>query len=375
MTRWKFLRPQALKEARLAYSEGQLPLSDFKKIQESEIKRLVKEEVNVGLKAVTDGEFNRSWWHLDFLWGLNGVGTYEQEDSYKFHGAKTRTTNIELTGKVAFNPEHPFFADFNYLKSLLPEGVDLSYFPSPLRLIAKIVIGRSKNRLGGGPPPGIFFLLGESFGEKEGGNSLDDLAQAYHETLLHFYELGARYIQLDDTTWAYLIARLLDDPENHEKYVKMCEDIVYLVNKLLKDLPEDLRVSTHICRGNFKSTYLFEGSYEPVAKYLGQLNYDTFFLEYDDARSGSFAPLAEIWNQRKEVLLVLGLFTSKHPELEKYEDIKARLDEALESIPLENLALSTQCGFASTEEGNDLTEEEEWAKLAHIKKIVDKIWK
>lgn len=112
-----------------------------------------------------------------------------------------------------------------------------------------------------------------------------------------------------------------------------------------------------------------------MAKYLGQLNYDTFFLEYDDARSGSFAPLAEIWNQRKDVLLVLGLFTSKHPELEKYEDIKARLDEALESIPLENLALSTQCGFASTEEGNDLTEEEEWAKLAHIKKIVDKIWK
>lgn len=167
---------------------------------------------------------------------------------------------------------------------------------------------------------------------------------------------------------------MLDDPENHEKYVKMCEDIVYVVNKLLEDLPEDLRVSTHICRGNFKSTYLFEGSYEPVAKYLGQLNYDTFFLEYDDARSGSFAPLAEIWNQRNDVLIVLGLFTSKHPELEKYEEIKARLDEALESVPLKNLALSTQCGFASTEEGNSLTQAEQWAKLAHIKNIVDKIW-
>ena len=259
-----------------------------------------------------------------------------------------------MTGKVAFNPEHPFFADFNYLKSLLPEGVEPKVtIPSPSLI---------PNRDGRSDRWPEFYGSWEEF--------LDDLAQAYHETLLHFYELGARYIQLDDTTWAYLIARLLDDPENHEKYVKMCEDIVYLVNKLLKDLPEDLRVSTHICRGNFKSTYLFEGSYEPVAKYLGQLNYDTFFLEYDDARSGSFAPLAEIWNQRKDVLLVLGLFTSKHPELEKYEDIKARLDEALESIPLENLALSTQCGFASTEEGNDLTEEEEWAKLAHIKKKV-----
>ncbi|WP_190289034.1 vitamin B12 independent methionine synthase [Lactococcus kimchii] len=353
-----FLRPQALKEARAAYNAGEISLEKLKEVQQAEIKNLVKNEAATGLAAVTDGEFNRSWWHLDFLWGLNGVEAYEQEDSYKFHGAKTRTTNIQLTGKVAFNPEHPFFADFEFLKSVLPDGVEPKVtIPSPSLI---------PNRDGRSDRWPEFYGTWEEF--------LDDLAQAYHETLLHFYELGARYIQLDDTTWAYLIARLLDDPANHEKYVKMSEDIVYVINKLLKDLPEDLRVSTHICRGNFKSTYLFEGSYEPVAKYLGQLNYDTFFLEYDDARSGSFAPLPEIWNQRKNVLLVLGVFTSKHPELEAISDIQERLDEATKYVPLENLALSTQCGFASTEEGNDLTEEEQWAKLSHIKAIADKIW-
>ena len=353
-----FLRPQALKEARTAYADGKISLEDFKKVQQEEITKLVKNEAKVGLKAVTDGEFNRSWWHLDFLWGLNGVGTYEQEDSYKFHGAKTRTTNIELTGKIAFNPEHPFFEDFKFLQSVLPEGVEPKVtIPSPSLI---------PNRDGRSDRWPEFYATWEGF--------LDDLAAAYHETLLHFYELGARYIQLDDTTWAYLIARLLDDPENHEKYVKMCEDIVYVVNRLLEGLPEDLRVSTHICRGNFKSTYLFEGSYEPVAKYLGQLNYDTFFLEYDDARSGSFAPLPEIWNNRENVLIVLGVFTSKHPELEKESDINERLAEARTFIPFENLALSTQCGFASTEEGNQLTEDEQWAKLAHIKAIADKIW-
>lgn len=353
-----FLRPAALKEARSAFANGQISKEDLKKVQQAEIAKLVVEEKNVGLPAVTDGEFNRSWWHLDFLESLLGIGTYDQHDSYKFKGAKTRGTNIELTGKVAYNPEHPFFADFEYLKSVLPEGVEPKVtIPSPSLI---------PNRDGRSDRWPEFYENWTDF--------LDDLAQAYRQTLLYFYELGARYIQLDDTTWAYLINRLIEEPEN-PKYPQMCEDIVYIINQILTDLPADLCVSTHICRGNFKSTYLFEGSYEPVAKYLGQLNYDTFFLEYDDARSGSFAPLPEIWNNRQNVLLVLGIFTSKKPELEDLAGIKERLTEATKLIPLENLALSTQCGFASTEEGNDLTEEEQWAKLAYIKSVADEIWK
>lgn len=354
-----FLRPQALKEARAAYLDNKISEAELKKVQHEEIKKLVDHEAKVGLSAVTDGEFNRSWWHLDFLWGLNGVASYNQEDSYKFHGAKTRTTNIQLVDKIAFNPEHPFFSDFEYLKSVLPEGVEPKVtIPSPS------LIPNRDHRSDRWPE---FYENWTDF--------LDDLAKAYHETILHFYALGARYVQLDDTTWAYLIARLIDEPENHEKYEQMCEDIVYVINRILDGLPDDLRVTTHICRGNFKSTYLFEGSYEPVAKYLGQLNYDSFFLEYDDARSGSFAPLPEIWNHRANVLLVLGIFTSKKAELEDKSEILARLNEAQKYVPLKNLALSTQCGFASTEEGNQLTQEEQWAKLAYIKQVSDEVFK
>lgn len=352
-----YLRPQTLKKARTAFNEGKLSPEELKEIQNSEIRKLVQSEAEVGLQAITDGEFNRSWWHLDFLWGLLGVATYDQQGSYKFHGEKTRSTNIELTGKIAFNPHHPFFTDFEFLKTLLPENTE-----------AKVTI----------PSPTMFFRdhRSDRWAEyyENWTDFLDDLALAYHETLYHFYDLGARYIQLDDTTWAYLIAKLTLG-EAVEKNTKAAEDAVYVINKMLENLPSDLRISTHICRGNFKSTYLFEGSYAPVAKYLGQLNYDTFFLEYDDARSGDFAPLAEIWNHRENVLIVLGLFTSKYPALEPEIEILARLEEAEKIVPLKNLALSTQCGFASTEEGNQLTEAEQWAKLRHIKAIADKVWK
>ena len=342
-----YLRPERLKNAN---SE------DLTKIRQEEIAKLVKKQAEVGLAAVTDGEFNRSWWHLDFLWGLNGVEAYSQENSYKFHGEKTRTTNVRLTGKIAFNPEHSFFADFEYLKSVLPENVQAKVtIPSPTMFFRD---NRSDNW-------SKFYETWEEY--------LTDLAQTYHETLQHYYDLGARYVQLDDTTWAFLIAQLTQEIDL-EKNQKSAEDAVFVINKALENLPADLRVTAHICRGNFKSTYLFEGSYAPVAKYLGQLNYDSFFLEYDDDRSGDFAPLAEIWNNRENVGIVLGIFTSKYPELESEDNIKARLDEALQYVPLENLALSTQCGFASTEEGNKLTEDEEWNKLRHIKQIADKIW-
>ncbi|MDR0199123.1 MAG: vitamin B12 independent methionine synthase [Streptococcaceae bacterium] len=351
-----YLRPQAIKQAHADFEAGKITRDDVVKIQQAEIAKLIPQEAATGLHALTDGEFNRSWWHLDFLWGLNGVGTYDQNDSYKFHGAKTRSTNIELTGKIAENPEHPFYKDFEFLQSQIPAGH-----------IAKMTI----------PSPTMFFRDGRSDKWADFYDSwedfLADLAKAYHETLLHFYTLGARYIQLDDTTWAYLIAQLTlkNDVAHH---TQLCENAVTVINAVLNDLPDDLRVSTHICRGNFKSTYLFEGSYAPVAKYLGQLNYDTFFLEYDDARSGDFEPLTDIWNQRQKVFIVLGLITSKNPKLEAKEEVIARLKGAANLVPLENLGLSTQCGFASTEEGNELTESEQWAKLNYIHALTQEIW-
>ena len=206
---------------------------------------------------------------------------------------------------------------------------------------------------------------------------LADLAQAYHQTIQHFYDLGCRYIQLDDTTWAFLIAKFLetkDDFQEQAKYRKLAEDAVTVINGALKDLPEDLTVTTHVCRGNFKSTYLFSGGYDVVAKYLGQLNYDGFFLEYDTDRAGSFAPLKQIWNNRDNVRVVLGLVTSKFPELESEDLLKERIQAATEFVPLKNLALSTQCGFASTEEGNVLTSAEQWNKIKLVVKVAQDVW-
>lgn len=355
-----YLRPAALKAAHKDFAAGDITEQQLTDIKHTAIEAVVAKEVAAGLHGITDGEFNRSWWHLDFLWNLTGAAKFDYHASYKFHGSKTRTDNVELVGKIAANPNHPFYADFDFLKSILPAGVE-----------PKVTI----------PSPSMFFRDNRSDNWHKfyatWGAYLNDLAQAYHDTLLQFYARGARYIQLDDTTWAFLIARLTenqDDPTEFTKYAQIAEDIVYVVNKVLADLPDDLKVSTHICRGNFKSTYLFEGSYAPVAAYLGQLNYDAFFLEYDNQRSGDFEPLQQIWNGRDNVEIVLGLVTSKFPELEEKDVVKARITEATKYVPLSNLALSTQCGFSSTEEGNELTEADEFAKLNLIREISEEVW-
>ncbi|KAA8370375.1 vitamin B12 independent methionine synthase [Leuconostoc carnosum] len=353
-----YLRPENLKQARAAYDEGKITHEELLAVQHTEIKKLVDKQVAVGLQAVTDGEFNRSWWHLDFLGQLGGFEFYDQEDSYKFHGEKTRSTNIRLNGKVHANLEHPFFKDFQYLQSIVPEGVEPKQtIPSP-----SLIINRDHRS----------DLWSEYYATWE--DFLDDLALAYHDTLQHFYDLGARYIQLDDTTWGYLIAQLNANADNasaRAQFEKTAQDDVYVINKALAGLPSDLKLSTHVCRGNFKSTYLFEGGYEAVAKYLGQLNYDAFFLEYDNDRSGGFEPLKDIYNGRNNVAIVLGLLTSKSADLEKVDDVVARINEAAKFVPKSQLALSTQCGFSSTEEGNILTIPDQWKKLALIKRIAD----
>lgn len=354
------LRPAVLKDARAQFAAGKIDAEQLQTIQRAETKRVVDQQVALGLKAVTDGEFNRSWWHLDFLWGLTGVGHYDYHQSYKFHGSQTRTDNADLIGKVAFNPEHPFFTSFQYLQSLVPAGVTVKQtIPSPTMLFRD---NRSDN----------WATYYETWSDY-----LDDLAQAYHDTIQHFYDLGCRYIQLDDTTWAFLISKLNEtatDAAAHQKYVTLATDAVRVINQLLAGLPDDLTVTTHICRGNFRSTYLFSGGYDDVADYLGQLHYDGLFLEYDSDRAGDFTPLRKIWHGDPDKRLVLGLITSKFAELEDPAVIKARIQAAAQQVPLANLALSTQCGFASTEEGNTLTEEQQWAKLKLVKQIATDVW-
>lgn len=355
-----FLRPQELKDARAKFAEGDITQEQLTAAEDKAIADLIAKEKQIGLKDVTDGEFRRSWWHLDFLWGLKGVAKYDYKHSYKFHGAKTRTDNAELAGKVAYNPDHPFFKAFQFTKQEAgDDAVAKQTIPSPTMLFRD-------NRSDNWP---------EFYDKRE--DYLADLSKAYRLTIKKFADLGCKYLQIDDTTWAFLISKLnatADDPKEHAKYVQLAEDAVTVIQGALKDRPKGLTITTHICRGNFKSTFLFSGGYQPVAKYLAQLDYDGFFLEYDTDRSGDFSPLAQIWNNRKDVRIVLGLVTSKSGKLEDRDAIVKRIHEAAEHVPLENLCLSPQCGFASTEEGNILTEEQQWNKLKFIKDIADSVW-
>lgn len=353
-----FLRPEKLKEARKQFDKGNISQEELTHGENSAIEQLIQKEEELGLKFVTDGEFRRSWWHLDFLWNLNGVAKYNYHASYKFHGARTRTDNVELAGKITYNPDHPFFEAFKFAPKHSNVQVKQT-IPSPTLLFRD---NRSDNW-------NKFYDTRRDY--------LDDLATAYRQTIQHFYDLGCRYLQLDDTTWAFLISKLnktKDNPDEHAKYTKLAEDSVYVINQAITNLPDDLTLATHICRGNFKSTFLFSGGYEPVASYLAQLNYDRFFLEYDSDRAGDLNPIKTIWNNRSNVSIVLGLVTSKSGKLEKKEDLIKRINEAAELVPLNNLALSTQCGFASTEEGNVLTPDDQWNKIKLVIDTAEQVW-
>ena len=370
------LRSDTLKQATEQFRNQEISKSEFTDIKHEEIRRIVKKQIELGFKDVTDGEYNRSWWHLDFLWGLQGVGHYDYHKSYKFHGSKTRTDNAELVGKIGFNPEHPFFDDFQFIQEVVAEETADNNTDSQFQDVDHAVTPKQTI-----PSPTMIFRDNRSDNWNQfyetWDDYLDDLASAYHKTIQHFYDLGCRYIQLDDTTWAFLISKLnetKDDSDEHAKYIKLAEDSVKVINQLLAGLPDDLTVTTHICRGNFKSTYLFSGGYDDVANYLGQLNYDGLFLEYDSDRDGDFSPLKTIWNSDQHKRIVLGLITSKYPELEDRSVIINRIKEATNYVPLQNLALSTQCGFASTEEGNKLTEAQQWAKLQLVKDIAEEVW-
>ena len=353
-----FLRPEELKKAREKFNEGNISQAELTHIENQAIDQLIQKEESLGLKFVTDGEFRRSWWHLDFLWNLNGVAKYNYHESYKFQGAKTRTDNVELTGKITYNSDHPFFEAFKFAQKHANVQVKQT-IPSPTLLFRD---NRSDN-------------WNKFYDNRR--NYLNDLATAYHQTIQHFYDLGCRYLQIDDTTWAFLISKLNETKDNsteYAKYTSLAEDSVYVINQTIANLPDDLTLATHICRGNFKSAFLFSGGYEPVATYLAQLNYDRFFLEYDSDRAGDLAPIKNIWNNRSNVSIVLGLVTSKSGKLEKKEALIKRINEATELVPLKNLALSTQCGFASTEEGNVLTPEDQWNKIKLVVDTAKQVW-
>ena len=356
-----FLRPERLKEARAKFNDGEITAEELERVENEEIVALIEKEKELGLKSVTDGEFRRAFWHLDFLENLEGVELVEVDHfSVQFKDKDVKPKTLRIVGKVDFSENHPFVKHFKFLKEHAGDTPVKLTIPSPsmLHLITQV---REKN-----------YVPIERYKDNE-ALFFDDVVEAYRKALQCFYDLGCRNIQLDDTSWGEFCA--LDKREAYEArgfdLEKIARDYVDVLNRVIEWKPEDLVVNMHICRGNFRSTWFSSGGYEPVAKTLfGHCRVDGFFLEYDSDRAGDFTPLRYIKDQK----VVLGLITSKSGDLEDKDEVIARIKEASQYVPLEQLCLSPQCGFSSTEEGNILTIEAQWDKLKLIDEIVHEVW-
>jgi 5-methyltetrahydropteroyltriglutamate--homocysteine methyltransferase len=351
-----FLRPAALKEARAKREQGAITAAELKAVEDREIEKIIKKQEELGLKLATDGEFRRSWWHFDFLGMLDGVELYESDQGIQFRGVQTKAQSLRIVGKVGFS-NHPMLEHFKFLKA-------------HTKVMPKMTIPA---------PPVLHFRLAKDGVRKDIYPDLDgffhDLGQAYKQAVKGFYDAGCRYLQFDDTVWAYLCSQeeLRKARERMSNVDQLQGIYARVINAALEGKPADMTITTHVCRGNFRSTWISEGGYEPVAEtLLGKVNYDGYFLEYDTDRAGGFEPLRFLPKGNK--IVVLGLITSKSGRLELRADIKKRIEEATKFVALDQLCLSPQCGFASTEEGNVLAEEEQWAKLRMVVELSEEVW-
>jgi 5-methyltetrahydropteroyltriglutamate--homocysteine methyltransferase len=351
------LRTAALKQARAQREKGEIDAAQLKQVEDREIEKIIKKQEDVGLQVATDGEFRRSWWHFDFFGMLDGVEIYELDHGIQFHGVQTKHRSPRINGKLGFS-NHPMLEHFKFLKA-------------HTRVVPKMCI----------PSPAIlhFRLEPDAVDTKfyaDRSAIFDDLAKTYRQAIRAFYDAGCRYLQFDDTAWAYLCspAELKKARERGLNAEHLAQDYARIINGALEGKPADMVVTTHVCRGNFRSTWISEGGYEPIAEImLGELKYDGYFLEYDSERAGGFEPLRFLPKGNK--IVVLGLVTSKSGALENKAAVKRRIDEATEYVALDQLCLSPQCGFASTEEGNVLAEDEQWAKLRMVVELADEVWR
>jgi 5-methyltetrahydropteroyltriglutamate--homocysteine methyltransferase len=352
------LRTAPLKDARAKREKGEITPAQLKAVEDEEIKKIIRKQEDVGLQLATDGEFRRSWWHFDFFWLLNGVERVQSDHGIQFHGVQTKAEGLKVTGKLDFPADHPMIEHFRFLKANTKVTPKMT-IPSPA--VMHFRGGRAVISKDVYPEMGAYF---------------DDLGKLYGKAIKAFYDAGCRYLQLDDTVWAYLCSEKEKQGARArgEDADKLAGIYAGVINAALKSKPADMTITTHVCRGNFRSTWISEGGYEPVAELLlGGVDYDGYFLEYDNDRSGGLEPLRFLPKGKKRV--VVGLVTSKSGDLEKKDDIKRRLDEAGKYAPIDQLCLSPQCGFASTEEGNVLTEDQQWAKLRMIVDISNEVWK
>ncbi len=350
------LRPRRLIEARAAHKAGRLPDAELRAIEDECIAAAVARQEAIGLRAATDGEYRRAYWHYDFVSGLDGVEIYEPEQKIQFKGA-TLPHALRVTGPIRYS-QPVMIDDFRFLAGQVRSALPKQTIPSPS--VVHFRGGRGAIDRGAYPELGGFF---------------HDLGEAYHSAVQGFAAAGCRYLQLDEVYIAYLC-----DPEQiaglkaRGEHVDDLLDIyAALINRAIEGRPDDMTISMHLCRGNFRSTWVASGGYEPVAEVLfNKINADAYFMEYDTDRAGSFEPLRFV--PRGGKLVVLGLVTSKSGALESKDALKRRIEAASRYLPLEQLALSPQCGFASTEEGNLLSEEQQWAKLRLCVEVAQEVW-
>ena len=356
-----FLRPERLKEARRAFDNGNIGYDELKKVEDETITELVSKLKELGYHVITDGEFRRATWYLDFMWALDGVGHKPTKTGLPFHGEDAIVDDTYLVGKLKLSGEHPFVDHFRFVKQFEDENtVAKQTIPSPAQFLAQFLFP---------------FNLESTFAQYESEEAfIDDVVEVYNEFIRQLYDAGCRNLQLDDCTWGMFTNKsgsiLFGTTEGGTVEVqKKYKDVN---NRVIDAAPDDLVVTTHVCRGNYHSTYISSGPYDAVADVLlGEENVSAFFLEFDDERSGGFEPLAKVPEDKK---VVLGLVTTKRPELEDKAVLHARIKEASKYVPLERLYLSPQCGFASCEIGNKLTEEEQWAKLRLVKEVAEEVW-
>ena len=356
-----FLRPEKLKKARRQFNEGKIDAAALKKVEDEAITELVSKIKELGYHVITDGEFRRATWHLDFMWGFDGIGHTPTKTGLPFHGEAAMVDDTYIVGKIGLTGEHPFADHFRFVKALEDENtVAKQTIPSPAQFLAQFTMPFNRGCT-----------------EKHYPNEqelVNDIVAAYGKVIDDLYAAGCRNLQLDDCTWG-----MFADKIGHTLYGTTREGIVEfqkahkdINNKVIANAPKDMIINTHVCRGNFHSTYASEGAYDSVADILfGEEDVNAYFLEFDDERSGGFAPLAKVSGEKK---VVLGLITTKSPVLEDKQLVIDRIHDAAKYIPLERLYLSPQCGFASCEIGNKLTEEEQWAKLRLVKEVAEEVW-
>lgn len=352
-----FLRPQALKDAKAKFGKGEISQKEYDKIVNDEITKLVAKQKELGFHAITDGEFRRTFWHLDFMWGFDGVEHKATGGGVPFNGELAVLDDTYLVGKIKATA-HPFVEYFKFLKQFEDENTVAKYtIPAPAQTLLQFIV------------PNNIESTRKFY--KTDDELIDDLAKAYQDVIKQFYDAGCRNLQLDDCSWGSALTE--DGTDVFGITAEQFKNELLKVNNLaIENKPEDMVITSHICRGNYHSTFFSSGAYDPVADYVfARENVDALLLEYDDERSGNFEALKKVSPDKK---VVLGLITTKSPKLEEKNEVIARIKEASQYVPLDRLCLSPQCGFASCEIGNKLTEEEQWAKLKLVKEIAEEVW-